>query len=57
MLGSVEDNLDEFKLNVHNIFTVRFSRPVEFCPLLYNEFSKSFLIGRKRTVNFRNQRP
>ena len=25
--------------------------------LLYIELSSSFLIGRKRTVNFRNQRP
>ena len=25
--------------------------------LLYIELSNSFLIGRKRTVNFRNQRP
>lgn len=38
MPGSVEDNLDEFKLNVHNIFTVRFSRSVEFCPL----FTKTY---------------
>ena len=26
-------------------------------PLLYIELSNSLLIGRKRTVNFRNQRP
>jgi len=26
-------------------------------PLLYIELAISFLIGRKRTVNFRNQRP
>ena len=29
MLGSIEDNPNEFKLNVHNIFTVCLSRPVE----------------------------
>ena len=28
VLGSIGDNPDEFKLNVHNIFTVRLSRPV-----------------------------
>ena len=29
----------------------------ELVILLYIELSNSFLIGRKRTVNFRNQRP
>ena len=30
---------------------------VQLMLLLYIELSNSFLIGRKRTVNFRNQRP
>ena len=30
---------------------------VKFIVLLYIELSNSFLIGRQRTVNFRNQRP
>ena len=37
VLGSIEDNPDEFKLNVHNIFTVRLSRPIEFCQSVFTK--------------------
>ena len=45
VLGSMEDNPDEFKLNVHNVFTVRLLRPVEFC---------QHLRIRKRNYHLRN---
>ena len=32
-------------------------KQISLCKLLYIELSNSFLIGRKSTANFRNQRP
>ena len=41
---------------MHTLFRESLPRGVNNCKLLYIELTVSFLIGRKRTVNFRNQR-
>ena len=48
----------EYRLAVQEILEIFFNVFVKspLLPLLYIQLTISFLIGRKRTVNFRNQR-